>query len=150
MRTVLISAAWTVATLVAIVAWRRLVPAPMPRIFDFILRTKFRRRTFSPEVAAERHGLAPGMRALELGLAGGYLTAAAARQLEPGGRLVCLDLVKTDEPSYPILSIDAQSPPPVVVWTGWVCGNTCGVYHYYEVAQVDGAWVIQKREDWIS
>ena len=85
MRTVFISAAWTVATLLAIVAWRRLVPAPMPRIFDFILRTKFRRRTFSPEAAAERHGLAPGMRVLEVGPAGGYLTAAAAQKLKPHG-----------------------------------------------------------------
>ena len=92
MKTVFISVAWTVATLLAIIAWRRLVPAPMPRIFDFILRTKFRRRTFSPETAAERHGLAPGMRVLEVGPAGGYLTAAAAQKLEPGGRLICLDL----------------------------------------------------------
>jgi len=92
MRAVLISLAWTVGTLVAIIAWRRLVPAPMPRVFDFILNTKFRRRTFSPEIAAERHGLAAGMRALEVGPAGGYLTAAAAGKVEPGGQLVSLDL----------------------------------------------------------
>lgn len=92
MRTVLISLAWTGATLLAIIAWRRLVPAPMPRIFDFILRTKFRRRTFSPEVAAERHGVAPGMRVLEVGPAGGYLTGAAAEKVKPGGQLVSLDL----------------------------------------------------------
>src|SRR5205809_1029439 len=60
-RAVLISLAWTTGVLVTIIAWRRLVPAPMPRVFDFLLRTKFRRRTFSPEIAAERHGLAPGM-----------------------------------------------------------------------------------------
>src|SRR5439155_11742428 len=70
MRTVLISMAWTTGILVAIIAWRRLVPAPMPRVFDFILRTKFRRRTFSPEIAAERHGVTAGMRVLEVGPAG--------------------------------------------------------------------------------
>ena len=32
------------------------------------------------------------MRALEVGPAGGYLTAAAAQKLKPGGRLTCLDL----------------------------------------------------------
>ena len=92
MGTVLISLAWTAGILLAIITWRRLVPAPMPRIFDFILRTKFRGRTFSPEVAADRHGVAPGMRVLEVGPAGGYLTAAAAEKVKPGGQLVSLDL----------------------------------------------------------
>ncbi len=92
MRAVLISLAWTAGVLLAIVVWRRLVPAPMPRVFDFLLRTKLRRRTFSPEIAAERHGLAAGMSVLEVGSAGGYLTAAAANKVEPGGRLVSLDL----------------------------------------------------------
>ena len=92
MKTVLISLGWTVATLVAIVVWRRVVPAPMPRVFDFILNTKFRRRTFSPETAAERHGLAAGMHVLEVGPAGGYLTAAAADRIRPGGRLISIDL----------------------------------------------------------
>jgi ubiquinone/menaquinone biosynthesis C-methylase UbiE len=92
MRTVLIPLAWTAGTLLAIIAWRRLVPAPMPRVFDFILHTKFRRRTFSPEIAAERHGVAAGMRVLEVGPAGGYLTAAAAKKVGPGGQLVSFDL----------------------------------------------------------
>jgi ubiquinone/menaquinone biosynthesis C-methylase UbiE len=64
----------------------------MPRVFDFILNTKFRKRTFSPETAAERHGLAPGMRVLEVGPAGGYLTAAAAEKIRPGGQLISVDL----------------------------------------------------------
>jgi len=92
MRTILISLAWTAATLLGIIAWRRLVPAPMPRVFDFILNTKFRRRTFSPETAAARHGLASGMRVLEVGPAGGYLTAAAAENVKPGGHLISIDL----------------------------------------------------------
>ena len=89
---IVVSLAWTVGMLTAIVAWRRVFAAPMPRVFDPILNTSFRRRSFGPELAAERHGLAPGMRVLEVGPAGGYLTAAARRRIEPDGRLVSIDL----------------------------------------------------------
>ena len=92
MRTLLNSLASTVGILVAIIAWRRLVPAPMPRAFDFILNTQLRRRTFGPEIAAQRHGLAAGMHVLEVGPAGGYLTGAAAERIKPTGRLVSLDI----------------------------------------------------------
>jgi Methyltransferase domain len=82
----------TLGILVVIVVWRRVFAAPMPRVFDTILNTRFRQRNFSPEVAAERHGLAPGMRVLEVGPAGGYLTAAAQRRIQPEGRLISIDL----------------------------------------------------------
>ena len=88
----LISVAWTAGVLGGIVVWRRVFAAPMPRVFDAILDTRLRRRTFSPEVAAERHGLAAGMRVLEVGPAGGYLTAAAQRRVAPGGSLVAIDV----------------------------------------------------------
>jgi SAM-dependent methyltransferase len=107
--------AWSVGILVAVVVWRRLFAAPMPAIFDATLDTSFRRRHFSPDVAAERHGLGPGMRVLELGPAGGYLTSAAQRRIQPGGRLICLDL-------QPALlrklraRLGAETPP-------LVCGN---------------------------
>ncbi len=84
--------AWTIGIFAAVIVWRRLFAAPMPPIFDATLNSSFRRRHFSPDVAAERHGLNAGMRVLELGPAGGYLTSAAQRRLQPGGRLVCLDL----------------------------------------------------------
>lgn len=84
--------AWSIAVFVAVVIWRRVFPAPMPRIFDFTLDSSFRRRHFSPEIAAERHGLAPGMHVLEVGPAGGYLTRAARETIQPNGRLVCIDL----------------------------------------------------------
>jgi ubiquinone/menaquinone biosynthesis C-methylase UbiE len=64
----------------------------MPRVFDFSLDSGYRRRHFSPEVAAERHGLMPGMRVLEVGPAGGYLTGAAQEKIRPNGSLVCIDL----------------------------------------------------------
>jgi ubiquinone/menaquinone biosynthesis C-methylase UbiE len=107
--------AWSVGVLVAVIVWRRLFAAPMPAIFDATLDTSFRRRHFSPDAAAERHGLGPGMRVLELGPAGGYLTSAAQRRIQPGGRLVCLDL-------QPALlrklrnRLGAETPP-------LVCGN---------------------------
>lgn len=117
MRIVLVSLGWTAATLLAIIVWRRLVPAPMPRLFDFILNTKFRRRTFSPETAAERHGLRSGMWVLEVGPAGGYLTAAAADKVKPGGQLISIDL------QLPLLrrlrSRLGTSTPPLV------CGDAC-------------------------
>ncbi|MGH7786433.1 MAG: hypothetical protein ACRERC_06170 [Candidatus Binatia bacterium] len=59
-------------------------------------------------------------------------------------------LLKADEPTYPVLTIYAQSFPSVTVWAGWICGNVCGVFHVYKLALVDGAWVIRTREDWIS
>jgi SAM-dependent methyltransferase len=83
---------WSVAILVAVVVWRRVFPAPMPKIFAFTLDSAFRRRHFSPEIAAERHGLSTGMRVLEVGPAGGYLTQAACQKVQPNGRVVCIDL----------------------------------------------------------
>jgi len=82
----------SVGIFLAVVAWRRLFPAPMPRVFDFTLDSRYRRRHFSPEVAAERHGLRQGMRVLEVGPAGGYLTGAAQQRLQPGGSLISIDL----------------------------------------------------------
>jgi ubiquinone/menaquinone biosynthesis C-methylase UbiE len=57
-----------------------------------ILEGPVRRRFFSREKCLEQSGLVPGMRVLEVGPGGGFLTEAAARLLGPGGSLVCLDL----------------------------------------------------------
>ncbi|HKA43487.1 MAG TPA: class I SAM-dependent methyltransferase [Burkholderiales bacterium] len=57
-----------------------------------VLHSPLRRRNFSPEVAAGRHGVASGMTVLEVGPGDGYLTVAAADRTSPGGRLICLDL----------------------------------------------------------
>jgi len=74
MDTVLITFAWVVGTVVAVVVWRRLVPAPMPAWFDPI-NTWYRNRAFPPAVALEQFAVASDLRVLELGPAGGYLTA---------------------------------------------------------------------------
>ena len=87
MRYVLAWVAWSVGIFLAVVVWRRIFPGPMPRLFDPTLDTAYRRRHFSPEVAADRHGLVPGMLVLEIGPAGGYLTGAAVERVGPRGRV---------------------------------------------------------------
>jgi ubiquinone/menaquinone biosynthesis C-methylase UbiE len=57
-----------------------------------ILDTSSRRKKFSPELAAARHGIEEGMRVLEIGPGGGYLTAAARQRVGPTGKLICLDI----------------------------------------------------------
>ena len=77
---------------VAYLAWQRRSPRPFPPWMTPLLHSPLRRRSFSPEAAAERHGLAPGMRVLEVGPGDGYLTLAAIDRISPSGRLVCLDV----------------------------------------------------------
>ena len=47
---------------------------------------------FSPEQAALRHGVRPGMRVLEIGPGAGYLTGATLDRIGSAGLLVCLDV----------------------------------------------------------
>lgn len=77
---------------VVYLARRRRSPRPFPPWMTPLLHSPLRRRSFSPEAAAERHGLAPGMCVLEVGPGDGYLTLAAIDRISPRGRLVCLDL----------------------------------------------------------
>lgn len=70
---------------------RRRRPVPFPARLAPLLSAPWR-RWFSPAVAAQRHGLAPGLTALEIGPGNGYLTPAAAAAVGPTGRLVCLDI----------------------------------------------------------
>jgi len=81
-----------VAAFVVYVAWQRRSPRPFPLWMTPFLHAPWRWRFFSPEVAAERHGLGVGMTVLEVGPADGYLTLGALGRVTPGGRLVCLDL----------------------------------------------------------
>lgn len=78
--------------LTGVVIYRRAYPTPFPPWMTPILDTAARRRKFSPELAAERHGIEEGMRVLEIGPGGGYLTAAARRRVGPTGKLICLDI----------------------------------------------------------
>ena len=106
---------WTtvVTALVAVaVTWRRIFPKPFPPWLTPILDTRFRRRTLSPELAAERHGIKDGERVLEIGPGNGYLTVAARRRAGPTGALICLDL------QFPMLrklrtTLGDETPPLV-------------------------------------
>ena len=72
--------------------WRRAFPKPFPPWLAPILDTRLRRRTLSPELAAERHGISGGMRVLEVGPGNGYFTAVARERAGPTGLLICLDI----------------------------------------------------------
>jgi ubiquinone/menaquinone biosynthesis C-methylase UbiE len=76
------------------VVWRRQKqgPVPFPTWLTPVLDNPYRRWTFSPETAADRHGIAPGMRVLEIGPGGGYMTKAAEEHVGPEGQLICLDI----------------------------------------------------------
>jgi len=78
--------------IVVYLARQRRSPRPFPPWMTPLLHSPLRRRSFSPEAAAERHGLAPGDRVLEVGPGDGYLTLAAIDRVGTGGRLVCLDV----------------------------------------------------------
>src|SRR5262249_15382817 len=76
----------------AFLAWRRRSPRPFPPWMTPLLHSPLRKRGFSPDAAAERHGVTPGMIVLEVGPGDGYLTVAAANRAAPGGWLICLDV----------------------------------------------------------
>ena len=71
---------------------RRGSPSPFPPWLTPILHSPLRRLYFSSEMAADRHGLEPGMRVLEIGPGDGYLTVAAVDRVGPQGQVVCLDI----------------------------------------------------------
>ena len=111
LRTILVTLASIACTIIGIVVWRRLFPAPMPAWFDPI-NTWYRNRAFPPTIALQQFAVTSGRRVLELGPAGGYLTAAAAEAVGPAGLLVALDVQR------PLLRrlrarLGAKSPPLV-------------------------------------
>jgi ubiquinone/menaquinone biosynthesis C-methylase UbiE len=63
-------------------------PHPFPAWMQPLLEVDRGRR----ERALERTGFAAGMRVLELGPGGGFMTERVLPRLAPGGRLVCLDI----------------------------------------------------------
>src|SRR5262245_30360995 len=81
-----------ILALAAYLAWQRRSPRPFPPWMTPLLHSPWRRRRFSPQIAADRHGIASGMVVLEVGPGDGYLTGAAIARTAPGGWLVCLDV----------------------------------------------------------
>ena len=82
----------------------------MPAWFDPI-NTWYRNRAFPPDVALQQFSVASGQRVLELGPAGGYLTAAAAETVGPAGLLVALDIQR---PLLSRLKARLAKSPPLV------------------------------------
>ncbi len=73
-------------------AVKHIHPFAFPVWLTPLLDAPTRRLFLDRERAVEWSGLAPGMRALEIGPGSGYVTEPAAARLGPNGRLVCLDL----------------------------------------------------------
>jgi ubiquinone/menaquinone biosynthesis C-methylase UbiE len=70
-------------------------PSPYPPSLTRLLEGPIRRRFASRERCLEHSGLRPGMRVLEVGPGGGWLTEAACTMLGSSDQLVCLD-IQTD------------------------------------------------------
>ncbi|MCL6521601.1 MAG: methyltransferase domain-containing protein [Firmicutes bacterium] len=89
--------AWTLLGLAVVdLAQRlraRLRPGPMPaRIQPFFLESRLRALTLGPRQVLPALELEPGMEVLEVGVGTGFLTPSLAAAVEPGGRLVALDV----------------------------------------------------------
>lgn len=67
-------------------------PSPYPPWLTQLLEGPIRRAWANRDRCLAESGLAPGMRALEVGPGGGYVTEAAVERVGPTGRLVCLDV----------------------------------------------------------
>lgn len=67
-------------------------PTAYPPSLTRLLEGPIRRSQLNAARSLTDGGLLPGMRALEIGPGGGYVTEAAVERLGPDGRLVCLDI----------------------------------------------------------
>ncbi len=92
MSALLIALGILVALVVALRVRSLIRPEPFPAWMTPILEGRLRRLFLDRERTLERSGLRSGMRALEVGPGGGYLTERAVEVLGPKGTLVCLDL----------------------------------------------------------
>ncbi|MBN1657344.1 MAG: methyltransferase domain-containing protein [Anaerolineae bacterium] len=71
---------------------RHVYKFPIPEFMANLIDNPLRRRLQPPDETAARHGLRPGMVALEVGPGNGRYTLAAARHVGPGGRVVAIDI----------------------------------------------------------
>ena len=83
----------------AFVAWHTLVRVirhfykfPIPEFLAGLIDNPWRRRVQPPDEMPRRHGIAPGMRVLEVGPGNGRYTLATARRVGAGGRVVAVDI----------------------------------------------------------
>ncbi len=71
---------------------RRFYKFPMPHFMAPIIDNPLRRKFQPPDLLAVRHGLQPGMTALEVGPGSGRYTVAAARRVGAGGKVIAIDI----------------------------------------------------------
>lgn len=77
-------------TLVRIV--RHYYKFPMPEFLAGVIDNPVRRRIQPPDEMAERHGIKPGFRVLEVGSGNGTYTMGIARKVGPKGKVTAIDI----------------------------------------------------------
>jgi SAM-dependent methyltransferase len=70
----------------------RELPFPTPHWAGFLLEGPWRGLLMPADAVFNRMALGPGMRVVELGCGTGHLSVGAARRIEPGGILFCVDI----------------------------------------------------------
>ena len=80
----------TLHTLIRII--RHFHKFPIPEFLAGAIDNPFRRRIQPPDEMPLRHGIAPGMRVLEVGPGNGRYTLATARRVGAGGQVVAVDI----------------------------------------------------------
>ena len=90
---------FVVAVLVALVAVHTLIRIirhfykfPIPEFLAGAIDNPLRRRIQPPDEMPLRHGIAPGMRVLDVGPGNGRYTMATARRVGEAGRVVAIDI----------------------------------------------------------
>ncbi|HDD68872.1 MAG TPA: methyltransferase domain-containing protein [Candidatus Korarchaeota archaeon] len=71
---------------------RRFIKVPCPHQFVRLIENPVRRVLFGPEKVLNRAGILPGMRILELGPGGGFLTVEVANIVGEQGIVCCIDI----------------------------------------------------------
>jgi len=65
---------------------------PCPHQAAYLIENPVRRVFFGPEKILKRAGVLPGMKILELGPGGGFLTVEAAKMVGEEGEVHCIDI----------------------------------------------------------
>lgn len=81
-----------VASIIVVWLLLREIPFPMPHWAGFVLEGPLRALLMPADVTLNRMALAPGMRVVEVGCGTGHLSVHAARRIQPGGVLFCVDI----------------------------------------------------------
>ncbi|RLG54286.1 MAG: dimethylmenaquinone methyltransferase [Thermoproteota archaeon] len=71
---------------------RRFFKMPCPHQAAYLIENPVRKVFFGPEKILKRAGVLPGMKVLELGPGGGFLTVEAAKMVGEEGEVHCIDI----------------------------------------------------------